>query len=114
LYEPARQRLLPLDAQWERSLRRIDWPTKHPPQVLDSTSRSLLTLIGEYLFVSLFRACAESLAAENASRLAGMQRAEHNIADRLTQLRAAFNEMRQSAIDEELFDLIAGFEAASG
>ena len=34
---------------------------------------SLLALIREYLFVSLFRACAESLASENASRLAAMQ-----------------------------------------
>ena len=35
-------------------------------------------LIREYLFVSLFRACAKSLASENASRLATMQRAEKN------------------------------------
>ena len=35
--------------------------------------------IREYLFVSLFRACAESLARENASRLAAMQRAAKNI-----------------------------------
>jgi F-type H+-transporting ATPase subunit gamma len=29
--------------------------------------------------VSIFRACAESLASENASRLAAMQRADKNI-----------------------------------
>jgi F-type H+-transporting ATPase subunit gamma len=110
-YAPTRLRLLPLDAEWERRLRSIQWPTPLPPQVLDRTSRSLLALIEEYLFVSLFRACAESLAAENASRLAAMQRAERNIADRLTELRAAFNERRQTGIDEELFDVIAGFEA---
>jgi AraC family transcriptional regulator len=40
---------------------------------------TLRALIREYLFVSLFRACAESLASENASRLAAMQRADKNI-----------------------------------
>ena len=39
-------------------------------------------LIREYLFVSLYRAFAESLASENASRLASMQVAERNIDDR--------------------------------
>ena len=40
---------------------------------------TLRALIREYLFISLFRACAESLASENASRLAAMQRADKNI-----------------------------------
>ena len=40
---------------------------------------ALRAFVREYLFVSLFRACAESLASENASRLAAMQRADKNI-----------------------------------
>jgi len=68
-------------------------------------------LIREYLFVSLFKACAESLASENASRLAAMQRAQRNIDDLLDGLRAAFNQKRQTSIDEELFDVVSGFEA---
>ena len=69
------------------------------------------TLIREYLFVSLFRACAESLASENASRLAAMQRADKNIDELLEELNGTFHRLRQSSIDEELFDVIAGFEA---
>jgi len=57
------------------------------------------------------RACAESLASENASRLAAMQRAEKNIDDLLEDLNGAFHRLRQSGIDEELFDVISGFEA---
>jgi len=68
----------------------------------------------EYLFVSLFRACAESLASENASRLAAMQRAEKNIDELLEALNGKFHRLRQSAIDEELFDVISGFEALAG
>jgi len=75
---------------------------------------TLRALIREYLFVSLFRACAESLASENASRLAAMQRAEKNIDELLENLNRTFHRLRQSGIDEELFDLVSGFEALSG
>jgi F-type H+-transporting ATPase subunit gamma len=68
-------------------------------------------LIREYLFVSLFRSCAESLASENSSRLGAMQRAEKNINEILDLLRHQFHRLRQSTIDEELFDVISGFEA---
>jgi F0F1-type ATP synthase gamma subunit len=37
------------------------------------------SLIRHYLFVSLFRAFAETMASENASRLVAMQGAEKNI-----------------------------------
>ena len=72
---------------------------------------TLRKLIREYLFISLFRACAESLASENASRLAAMQRADKNIHDLLEQLNSTSHELRQNGIDEELFDVISGFEA---
>ena len=74
---------------------------------------TLRTLIREYLFVSLFRACAESLASENASRLTAMQRADKNIDELLGDLNGAFHRLRQSGIDAELFDVISGFEALS-
>ena len=72
---------------------------------------TLRALIREYLFVSLFRACAESLASENANRLAAMQRADKNIDELLEELNRTFHRLRQSGIDEELFDVISGFEA---
>ena len=75
--------------------------------------QTLLALVREYLFVSLFRACAESLASENASRLAAMQRAEKNIDELLEDFNRTFHRLRQSGIDEELFDVISGFEALS-
>jgi F-type H+-transporting ATPase subunit gamma len=74
---------------------------------------TLRALIREYLFVSLFRACAESLASENASRLAAMQRADKNIDELVEDLNRTFHRLRQSGIDEELFDVISGFEALS-
>jgi F-type H+-transporting ATPase subunit gamma len=114
LYEPVSQRLLPLDAQWQRGLAKIHWPTANLPEVVGGGVATLRALIREYLFISLFRACAESLASENASRLAAMGRAEKNINDLLDQLHGTFHQLRQSGIDEELFDVISGFEALGG
>lgn len=70
------------------------------------------SLVRQYLFVTLFRACAESLASENASRIASMQSAEKTIDDRLEELRSRLNERRQTAITEELLDIITGYEAS--
>ncbi len=81
---------------------------------MNDRDQTLLANVREYLFVSLFRAFAESLASENASRLAAMQRAEKNIEELLEDLNRSFHRLRQSGIDEELFDVIAGFEALTG
>jgi F-type H+-transporting ATPase subunit gamma len=111
LYEPVSRRLLPLDAAWQHSLAAMPWPGKTKAEVLDHGAATLRALIREYLFISLFRACAESLASENASRLAAMERADRNIKDLLEQLHGSFHRLRQGSIDEELFDLTAGYEA---
>lgn len=111
IYEPVQLRLLPLDETWQHELAALPWPTKNLPEVMGNTTGTLRALIREYLFVSLFRTCAESLASENASRLAAMQRADKNINELLENLNGSFHRLRQSGIDEELFDVISGFEA---
>jgi F-type H+-transporting ATPase subunit gamma len=111
VYTPVSQRLMPLDNVWRNDLATMHWPTHQLPQVMNDKEATLLALVREYLFVSLFRACAESLASENASRLSAMQRAEKNIDELLEDLNRSFHRLRQSGIDEELFDVVAGFEA---
>lgn len=110
-YTPICHRLLPLDEIWQRDLMSMRWPTQNLPEVMNGGEATLLALVREYLFVSLFKACAESLASENASRLAAMQRAEKNIDELMEDLTGSFHRLRQSGIDEELFDVISGFEA---
>lgn len=110
-YAPGCQRLLPLDDQWRRQVMANRWPGKNVPEVAGDAQQALLAFVREYLFASIFRACAASLASENASRLAAMQRAEKNIDELLDAMRSDYQRLRQSGIDEELFDLIAGFEA---
>ena len=113
VYKPVSQRLLPLDSRWQHGLAQVRWPTTALPEVMGGGTETLRALIREYLFISLFQACAESLASENASRLAAMERADDNIDELLENFHGTFRRLRQSGIDEELFDVITGFEALS-
>ena len=109
--DPVGKRLLPLDLAWQKQLAAAPWPTKLPPEVIQGATSPLRAFIREYLFVLLFQACAESLASENASRLAAMRRAEKNIDGILEDLNLKLHRIRQESIDEELFDVISGYEA---
>ncbi len=51
MYEPVGQRLLPLDAQWQRGLKEILWPTKYLTQICGGPE-ILGALIREYLFIN--------------------------------------------------------------
>jgi F-type H+-transporting ATPase subunit gamma len=113
LYEPVSKQLLPLDRLWQSKLASLPWPTKSLPEVIEGPGQALHAFVREYLFVRLFQASAESLASENASRLAAMQRAEKNVGEILEDLSRSFHRMRQESIDEELFDVMSGYEALS-
>lgn len=110
-FQQKNQQLFPPDHNWEKEIAQMTWPTEKIPQVIGGVEQTLRTLIREYLFVSLYKASAESLAAENASRLEAMERAEENIEEVLDELNRGYNRLRQNTIDGELFDVIAGFEA---
>ncbi|QIZ69894.1 F0F1 ATP synthase subunit gamma [Oxynema aestuarii] len=110
-YRPYQQQILPLDRPWLDRLKSSQWPTRMLPQFTLAPDRLFSALIREYCFVSLFRACAQSLASENASRLASMQIAEKNIGDRLEDLNVQYQYERQNSITSELLDIVSGFEA---
>jgi F-type H+-transporting ATPase subunit gamma len=112
--QPRRIRLLPLDREWLRSFSLKKWPNRTLPTFTMGPGPLLAVLVRQHLSVTLYRSVAQSLAAENAGRLAAMQVAEKNITERLDELQTAFNQQRQSAITEELLDVISGFEALTG
>lgn len=107
VYGPVTQKILPLDETWQAKISSNPWPKGSLAQVMGSASSTLRAFIREYLFVSLFSACAQSLKSENASRLAAMQRADKNINELLESLNGSFHQLRQRKIDEELFDVIS-------
>jgi len=110
-YSPHEVHLLPMDMEYLQELGKKDWPTRSLPVFTMDWDRLFSSLIRQHLFVSLYRAVAESMASENASRLASMQGAERNIEERLGELTAHFHQQRQMSITEELLDIVAGFTA---
>ena len=110
-FRPETVRLLPLDEDWLRGLRGREWPGSSLPQFSADWDTLFSSLVRQYLFVSLFRAFANSLASEHASRLASMQAAEKNIEERLQELKSGYHQRRQMEITSELLDIVSGFEA---
>jgi F-type H+-transporting ATPase subunit gamma len=104
--------LLPLDPAAFHSPR--PWPGRSLPGHYGDRENLLATLLSEWLFIAFFRACAESLASEHASRLLAMQSAERHIKDQLTVLHTLYHQQRQEAVTTELLDVIVGFEALLG
>ena len=110
-YDVQKLQLMPLSQEFLIELKQEKWNSRRLP-IYHMPWRELFTsVIGQYLFLLLFRACAESLASENASRIAAMQKAEKNIDEHLRELNSQFNQNRQRAVTEELLDILSGVEA---
>ncbi|MEO6986586.1 MAG: FoF1 ATP synthase subunit gamma [Paralcaligenes sp.] len=105
------RQVLPLSSDVIEELSNRRWISRSLPHFDMAPTAILAALLRHYLFASLFHACAEALVTENSARFTRMQQAEKSIDDRLTELGSATRTTRQSAITEELLDVIAGFEA---
>jgi F-type H+-transporting ATPase subunit gamma len=110
-YDPGMRQLFPLDIGWLGDLESRNWPGRSLPMFRMDWEALFQYLVRQFFFVALFQGFAESLAGENASRIASMQAAEKNIEEQLDRLQSRYRQERQRAITEELFDVISGFEA---
>ncbi len=110
-FQPRKLQILPIDQTWLQKLQQRQWDSRSLPTFTIERSQMFAALIRQYLFVSLYRAFGESLASENASRLASMQMAEQNIEERLAEFNTQFQQERQTAITEEILEIVAGADA---
>jgi F-type H+-transporting ATPase subunit gamma len=109
-YEPYKLQLLPLDRTWLQHIESQVWRSRTLPTFTLPSDVLVASLLQQYFFISLYRAFGESLAGENASRLASMQVAEKNIEERLTEFTSQFQQKRQTEITDELLEIISAFE----
>jgi F-type H+-transporting ATPase subunit gamma len=109
---PQAHRLLPLPEGYLRDLSETRWPGRSLPCFRMDPERLMSWLVQQRLFVVIYRAMAEALASEHASRLAAMQAAERNIDERRDDLRRIYRVRRQETITRELLDVVSGYEAA--
>ena len=110
-YAPHMEQLLPLDVKRLEELRTAPWRSRRLPVLFADWELLLAEFVRQTMLVALHRAFAESLASENASRLAAMQAAERSIGDHLDEFHSAYQRQRQQAITTELLDIVSGAEA---
>ncbi|MEB8434370.1 F0F1 ATP synthase subunit gamma [Cocleimonas sp. KMM 6892] len=113
-YHPTKFHLLPLQLDQFSNFNIKDWPGRSLPTYTMNRESLLSSLLNQYFFISLFRACAESQSAEHGSRLTAMQAAEKNLDEHIEELGGEYRQARQDIITNELLDIIASFEAMSG
>lgn len=111
-HAPTMRAVFPVDGARLRRLAAAQWPTRMLPDFFVDPAVLLSRLTREVLFVSLYRAIAESRTAEHGARLLSMQAAEKNIEDELDRLRARYRRLRQAEIDAQLRDVVSGYEAS--
>ena len=108
--EPKLVKLLPLSAD-DFEEKEIDDKTlmnfePSPEEVLD-------LVVPKYMSNIIFGAFLESVASENGARMQAMDSATSNAEDMIGSLSLKYNRARQSAITQELTEIIAGADAIS-
>lgn len=101
-----RYQLLPLDS----AALKAGQPRQAPLFNLDAAVLHE-RLIAEYVFASLAEAATETIASENAARLAAMTAAQDNVSKKLDTLQGDARQMRQSEITSEILELVAAAKA---
>jgi F-type H+-transporting ATPase subunit gamma len=79
-----------------------------------SPEEVLKKIVPMYLSNSVFQALLESSASELASRMAAMSNATNNAEDMIRILTIDYNKARQSAITQEISEVVSGADALTG
>ncbi len=71
----------------------------------------LAELLPRYLNVQIYRGLLDNFASENAARMFAMNNATNNCDEMIGSLTLLFNKTRQTAITNELMDIVGGANA---
>lgn len=104
--EPYVQQLLPLEKDEDKSLD-YHWDYLYEPdakQLLDA-------LLKRYIESQVYQAVIENIACEQAARMVAMKSATDNAGQIIDDLQLVYNKARQTAITQELSEIVAGAAA---
>ncbi len=104
--ETVTRALLPLDNNLLQPLQR--WKSRSLPDYSMAADALLSSLVRNHVFASVFRASAEAMVTENATRLALMQQAEESVDEQLESVQQELSSVRQDEITNELMDIVIG------
>ena len=74
-------------------------------------SKILNELIPKSLSIQLFKATSDSIAGEHGARMTAMHKATDNASELRDQLKLTYNKARQTAITNEILEIVGGAEA---
>jgi F-type H+-transporting ATPase subunit gamma len=100
------ERVLPPDMDCVRSLRSMSIP----PLSYLTPQMVFVRTLEEFLFISLYRCCLESLRSESWFRLRRMEGASENLKRRLADLGSLRKYVRQEEITEEMLEILGSGE----
>lgn len=106
--EPKIDQLLPLPKSDSDDMKRThSWDYIYEPE-----PKPLLdTLLKRYVESQVYQGVVENLACEQAARMVAMQAATDNASDLIDDLQLVYNKARQTAITQELSEIVSGAAA---
>jgi F-type H+-transporting ATPase subunit gamma len=104
---PIEPQTLSAESQNQTGENAVDYLFEQPPAQL------LGGLLPRYVQVQIYRALAESAAAEHAARMTAMDSATNNAGELIDQLTLYMNKVRQAAITKEIIEVVSGAASAA-
>lgn len=106
--QPTVDQLLPLSAVEDASMKH------HWDYIYEPDAKELLEgLLVRYIESLVYQAVVENVACEQAARMIAMKSATDNAGDLIDDLQLVYNKARQSAITQELSEIVSGAAAIS-
>ena len=104
--EPSVEQLLPLEAEESGEM------AHHWDYIYEPDAKELLEgLLTRYIESQVYQAVVENGACEQAARMLAMKNATDNAGDLIDDLQLIYNKARQSAITQELSEIVSGAAA---
>lgn len=105
--KPQVQQLLPLPKDEENEDLKHYWDYIYEPD-----ARELLNgLLKRFIELEVYQAMVENIACEQAAKMIAMKSASDNAGDLIKEFQLAYNKARQSAITQELSEIVGGAAA---
>jgi F-type H+-transporting ATPase subunit gamma len=104
--EPQIEQLLPIHAEEEKEYAH-HWDYLYEPE-----AKEVITdLLTRYIESLVYQAVVENVASEQSARMVAMKAATDNASDLIDELNLAYNKARQSAITQEISEIVSGAAA---
>lgn len=104
--KPQILQLLPIEAEPQAELKH-HWDYIYEPEAKDVLDALLL----RYIESLVYQGVVENLACEQAARMVAMKSASDNAGDLIGELQLVYNKARQSAITQEISEIVSGAAA---